>query len=160
RGLAKDAPVTELPDTRRKADDLDYAKNAAKPLEKAQKEQDAAVGFASAPADAKLHQAMSNLGKGTVSGVWAYQGSKPFMYNEKLYSSMGDSLKCVDPKTEKVIWEKNVHDQQGKDQQRDSLTTPPALVNDKVFVGTTAGEVVCLAAKSGEVLWSVSVGEP
>jgi outer membrane protein assembly factor BamB len=145
--------------TKRVADDLDYEKNAAKPLEQAQKAQDATVGFASAPADAKLEQATRNLGKGSVCGVWSYQGSKPFIYEGKLYSSMGDTLKCVDPASEKVVWEKNLHEKK-KDQQTDSLTTPPALVNGKAFVGTTTGEVFCLVADSGKELWRVNVGAP
>jgi Ca-activated chloride channel family protein len=157
RAIDKQGEVKDLESTRRVADDLDYAKNAAKPLEQAQKQQDATVGFTAAPADAKLGQAMRNLGKGSVCGVWSYQGSKPFIYNGKLYSSMGDTLKCVDPASEKVLWEKNLHEKK-KDQQTDSLTTPPALVNGKVFVGTTSGEVICLAADSGKVLWSVNVG--
>ena len=35
-----------------------------------------------------------------------------------------------------------------------------ALVNDKVFLGTTFGELVCLSARSGEVLWTANIGEP
>ncbi len=38
--------------------------------------------------------------------------------------------------------------------------TPPALVNDKVFLGTTFGEVYCLAAETGELLWNATIGEP
>jgi len=102
---------------------------------------------------------MRNLGKGSVCGVWSYQGSKPFICNGNLYSSMGDTLKCVDPTSEKILWEKNLHDKK-KDQQTDSLTTPPALVNGKAFVGTTTGEVFCMGADKGKVLWSVNVGAP
>src|SRR5262249_2664981 len=94
-----------------------------------------------------------------VCGVWAYQGSKPFVYEDKLYSSMGHTIKCVDPNTDKVLWSKSLHDASKKDKV-DSLTTPPALVNGKAFVGTTAGDVLCLKASSGEVLWRVNVGAP
>jgi Ca-activated chloride channel family protein len=158
RTTGRKGEVKDLESTKRVADDLDYAKNAAKPLELAQQAQDATVGFATAPADAKLAQARGNLGKGTVCGVWSYQGSKPFIYNGNLYSSMGDTLKCVDPKSEKVLWEKNLHEK--KDQKTDNLTTPPALVNGKAFVGTTTGEVFCMAADTGKVLWSVNLGAP
>jgi Ca-activated chloride channel family protein len=157
RATAKEGQVEQIASTRRVADDLDYEINKQKPLEKAQKAQDATVGFASAPTDAKLHQARGNLGKDSVCGVWAYQGSKPFLYDGKLYSSMGDTIKCVDPKTEKVVWSKNLHDT-SKKEKVDSLTTPPALVNGKAFVGTTAGDVLALKAGTGEVLWSVNIG--
>ncbi|OAI48018.1 hypothetical protein AYO44_08150 [Planctomycetaceae bacterium SCGC AG-212-F19] len=159
RGITRDAQLKDIESTKRKADDLDIVKNEAKPLERAQKAQDATVGFANAPADAKLDQARANLGKGSVCGVWSYQGSKPFIYNDRMYSSMGDTLKCVDPKTEKVIWEKKLHEVAEKDKDKvDSLTTPPALVNGKAFVGTTAGEVICVKADTGEVLWKANVG--
>jgi Ca-activated chloride channel family protein len=159
RAIAREGDVRQIASTRRVADDLDYAINKDKPLEKSQKGQDATVGFASAPADAKLYQARTNIGKDSVCGVWAYQGSKPFLYQEKLYSSMGDTIKCVDPKTEKVVWAKNLHDA-GKKEKVDSLTTPPALVNGKVFVGTTVGEVFSLNAATGQVLWNVNIGAP
>jgi outer membrane protein assembly factor BamB len=34
------------------------------------------------------------------------------------------------------------------------------VVNGKPFVGTILGEVCCLAARSGEVLWRVALDEP
>jgi len=42
----------------------------------------------------------------------------------------------------------------------DATLTPPALVNGKVFVGTSAGEVLCLSADSGKELWRATLGEP
>lgn len=158
---AREAPVTELKATDRLADDLDFKKNAGKPLAEAQKAQDATVGFAQAPADAKLEQAVGNLGRGGVCAVWSYQGSTPFVWQGNMFSSMGDSLKCVDPKTEKVRWERKLHPVKEAEKDKvDSLASPPALVNGKAFVGTTAGEVFCLSAATGDVLWKVDVGSP
>jgi outer membrane protein assembly factor BamB len=42
----------------------------------------------------------------------------------------------------------------------DSVLTPPAIVNGKVFVGSAFGEVFALSAQTGDVLWKVNVGEP
>jgi outer membrane protein assembly factor BamB len=211
RGLEKKAGVRDLSATARKADYLDYGKRAMGGMggmggsskEAASQKADEGVGFSGGgeeppatnpppPAqpkivpmggkgDAKINQAQSNLGQGSVHGVWSYQGSKPLFYEGRLYVAMGDTLLCVDPKTENVLWKKefrpakvekapaNVEKAEGKKTKKpqpdedgeellDATVTPPALVNHKVFVGTGAGEVVCLAAATGEPLWKATVG--
>src|SRR5262249_55673894 len=138
----------------------DHAKRLAhSPVEQMNKKADAGVGFGSAPADAKLYQAMGNLGQNTVCGVWSYQGSRPFFYQDHMFSAMGDTVKCVDPKTDKVVWKKVLTPAKDKGPLVDSAVTPPAIVNGKLFVGTSRGEVVCLAADTGAVLWTVTLGE-
>jgi Ca-activated chloride channel family protein len=146
--------------TRRPADYLDAAKRrASSPQAKADQAQDAAVGFATAPAAAGLATAAMNLGQLNVSGVWGFQGSRPFVYQGKLYSVMGDTVKCLEPKTDKVLWKKNLHHKKNAPLV-DAAVTPPALVNGKLFVGTVAGEVQCLSAADGKLLWKATVGEP
>ncbi len=74
--------------TSRKADYLDHAKRAARsPQYSASAEYDSAVGFGGVKGDSKMHQAVSNLGRGHVHAVWAYQGSKPFVSREALCGS-------------------------------------------------------------------------
>jgi Ca-activated chloride channel family protein len=163
RGLEKTGQLRDLPATQRPADYLDYGKRAKSPVETQNQNNDAGVGFAGAKGDAKIEQAIMNLGQASVNGVWAYQGSKPFVCNDRLYSAMGDTLKCVDPKTEKLLWKKVIEhkkDEAGKKELLDSVLTPPALVNGKVFLGTTYGDVVCLSAETGAVLWTATIGEP
>ena len=122
--------------------------------------------------DAKIDQAAKNLGQGTVHGVWSYQGSKPFFYQGRLYAAMGDTLVCVDPKTEKVLWKKALRPPQEEKKEEkkekkaaegeellDATISPPALANGKVFVGTSYGDVVCLSADQGELLWKASLGQ-
>jgi Ca-activated chloride channel family protein len=124
-------------------------------------EYDAGVGFAFHKGDAKMHQAMHNLGTAHVAGVWSYQGSKPFVYRGRLYSGLGDTVHCVEPETREVFWKKPLRDgPAAQEELLDSLLTPPVLVNGKVILGTLDGRVVCLAATTGETLWSISVGEP
>lgn len=148
----------QIAGTESPANYLDFAKRQiTSKLEKANTEQDATVGFKNAPAAAKLAQAMSNLGQGSVAGVWSYQGSRPFIYKGLMYSVMGDTLKCIDPKSEKVLWKKELHND--KDAV-DAGVTPPALVNGKIFVGTTKGEILCLSVEDGKELWRATVGEP
>jgi Ca-activated chloride channel family protein len=114
--------------------------------------------------DAKIHQAMGNLGQGSVVGVWSYQGSKPFVSKGRLYNAMGDTLQAVDAKTAKVVWKRTFASKEGKEKDQkgllNSVLTPPVLVNEKVFVASLDGEVFCLAAESGKVLWSASIHEP
>jgi hypothetical protein len=115
--------------------------------------------------DAKIGQAAGNLGQGTVEGVWSYQGSKPFFYHGRLYAAMGDTLVCVDPNTEKVRWKKEFRPPQDKKKPvpkdevlLDATISPPALANGKIFLGTGYGDVVCLSADQGELLWKASLG--
>lgn len=163
RGTEAKHAVTDLASTARKADYLDYAKRQKSGKEASNQEQDASVGFGGGKGDAKISQSMANLGQASVHGVWSYQGSKPFVYKERLYSAMGDDLLCIDPRTDKVIWKKQFGEADKKKTDvplLDSVVTPPALVNDKVFVGTSQGDVICLSAKTGKELWRANVGEP
>ena len=160
RGTAAASPTRGIQPTFRAADYLDYAKRAKSPREEASQSLDATVGFAgAAKGDAKILLARANLGQASVHGVWAYQGSKPFIDGGRLYSSMGDTVQSVDPKTEKVFWKKTLHDKK-EAELLDSMLTPPAIVNGKLFVGTIFGEVMALSAQSGDVLWKAEIGEP
>jgi Ca-activated chloride channel family protein len=148
--------------TSRHADYLDYAKRASGSSEFAASElRDAAVGFSSFKGDSKMHQAALNLGKSHVHAVWAYQGSKPFVSRARLYAAQGDTVSGADPRSEEVYWKRTVGRGPGEDKELlDHPLTPPAITNGKLFLGTVHGTVHCLAAESGEELWSVQIGEP
>jgi Ca-activated chloride channel family protein len=155
-GKVKDVPATQRP-----ADYLDFGKRGTlSNQEKDNQKNDSSVGFGAGAPDAKLSQAMNNLGQGSVAGVWSYQGSRPFVANGRLYTAMGDTVKCIDPRTQTVLWKRPVRAKEDKGLLVDSAVTPPAVVNGKLFVGTTRGEVLCLAAASGQVLWTATLGEP
>jgi Ca-activated chloride channel homolog len=177
RGVKIYEKTKDLVATARQADYLDYTKRTHSAKEAANQKDDESVGFAGGiqakmPAGGgglggkgsfKTASAMANIAQASVSGVWSYQGSKPFIYKSLISSAMGDLLQCVDPKTEKVLWKKvieNAKDKKKKAELLDSVVTPPALVNDKLFLGTTYGEVICTSAKTGKKLWTVNVGEP
>jgi Ca-activated chloride channel family protein len=165
RGTGADASTRNMKDTARKADYLDYGKRRMSPLEAKGQAEDDKVGFGGGKKDgAKIHHAKKNLGKKSVHAVWSHQGSKPFISQNRLYSAMGDDLLCVDPKSKKVLWKKNFakggKKGKGKAPLLDSVLTPPALVNGKIFVGSSYGEVICMSAESGKVLWRADVGEP
>ncbi|MBN1151315.1 PQQ-binding-like beta-propeller repeat protein [candidate division WOR-3 bacterium] len=117
---------------------------------------DAQVGFSTAPSTANLSLAEQNVGVFTVSGAWSYQGSRPVVYDSDLFSSQGNLLRRNDILSGESIWEFENNDtcEYGR-----SLT-PPAIVNGKIFVGSSSGEIFCIDAESGEVIWSHDCGEP
>jgi outer membrane protein assembly factor BamB len=161
--LRADQPQVEtrpFRSTSRKADYLDFRKRCSSSAKlAAMADFDAAVGFAVGKGSSKIHQAMQNLGYGSVSGVWAYQGSKPFFWKGRLYSSLGDTVTCVATDSDEVVWQKKLC-KDDSEELVDSVVTPPAIVNDKVFVGTANGEVFGLSAATGDVLWQDSVNAP
>lgn len=159
RSLAPAAPVVDMARTMQKADYLDYAKRKLSRAEAASQSLDATVGFGgTSKGSANMLAVSGNLGQASVHGVWAYQGSKPFVDKGRLFSSMGDKVMSVDPKTEKVIWTRTLHE--GSAELLNSEVTPPAIVNGRIFVGTRSGEVFALSEATGEVLWKVNIGEP
>jgi Ca-activated chloride channel family protein len=142
---------------RQEADYLSYESSSRYANE--QKALDASVGFGSAPGAAKLGQAQGNIGLATVSGVWAYQGSRPAVFKGKNYNAMGNILRSVDSETGKVLWEKKYT---GKDDEDigGRMLTPPSVVNGKLFVGSIMGDLLCYDADTGKLLWKHNVGEP
>jgi len=159
---AKEAAHRHYAGTSRKADYLDHAKRSrGSPRYAASTHADLAVGFAQAKGDAKMYQAMQNLGHAQVHAVWAYHGSKPFVSRSRLDAAHGDTVSSADPRSDQVFWKKTVGQSPGDDTELlDSPLTPPAIANGKLFFGSVHGAIHCLAAATGEELWSVPVGEP
>ncbi len=142
-----------------------YAKDRAEYLNydteseyyKKQMELDASVGFGTAPAAAGLGQAEANLGIGSVSGAWAYQGSRPTVYDGISYNAQGNNIRAIDNETGKVLWE-TVYDEENDIGGRP--LTPPALVGDYLFFGSVTGDILCVEVETGKTKWKYNVGEP
>ena len=161
KAAAAGTPTFGYGETLSKADYLHYTKRSKRsPHYKMHDTLDAGVGFGSAKGGAKTHQSRDNLGTDHVFGIWAYQGSKPFLSRGRMFSGMGDTIHCVDLETKETFWKKRFRDSPQEEELLDSMLTPPALVNGKVFFGTIDGRVLCLNAENGETLWSVEIGEP
>ncbi len=143
--------------TRQEAEYLSYETSSRYANE--QKALDASVGFATAPGAAKLGQARENIGLASVSGVWAYQGSRPAVFGGRNYNTMGTVLRSVDSKTGDVLWEKEYTGDNGEN-IGGRMLTPPSAVNGKLFVGSLTGDILCYDAGTGRVLWKHNVGEP
>lgn len=147
---------SSFPATRRRADYLDYKRKQSGAREAQNQRHDASVGFGGSKGDAKIGQAQTNLGEGSVYGIWSYQGGRPFFDGDRMYSSMGDELTCVDTASGKVLWKRKFNP---GPETADRTLAPPALVNGRIFVATLYGEVACLDARSGKTLWSLQVKE-
>lgn len=124
-----------------------------------QAQSDGAVGFGGgAPAEAKTAVAKSNVGTGTVRGLWEYQGSRPVKAGGKnLAATQGDVVRGIEADTGKVLWEKKLEGDVAK--VGGQLASPPAFAAGKLVVGTAAGQIVGFEAESGKELFRFEVGE-
>lgn len=122
-----------------------------------QAELDAAVGFSSAPSAAKLGQSEANLGITSVSGVWAFQGSRPTIIQGVSYASMGDTLKALDAGTGKILWKRHLKVSSSPGGRPFS---PPSYASGKLYLAAVSGEIICLDSSDGSELWRYDCGEP
>lgn len=122
-----------------------------------QMELDASVGFGSAPAAAKLGQSEENLGVFSVSGVWAYQGSRPAIIRDRSYTAMGDTLKMLDAESGDVLWSRHI---EVKNSPGGRPLSPPAYANGRLYLGSVTGELICIDAGTGREEWRYDCGEP
>jgi Ca-activated chloride channel homolog len=158
RPVAPSAAIIDLPTTRREADYLDYKKRAQLAGELKSQALDASVGFAGAnKGSAQMFAASANIGQASVHGIWAYQGSKSFIDHARLYGSMGDRTQSVDPDSGRVIWSRVLNGKRGS--IMNGVLTPPTIVNGKIFVANSDGDLYALSARTGDELWSVHLGE-
>ncbi len=118
---------------------------------------DSSVGFAVAPATAKTGDASSNVGQGTVRGLWEFQGSRPTYVDGLLFTTFGDAIACIDPASEKVLWEQKIEGD--LDRLGGHGASPPAAAGGKLYIGTATGYVMAYDQQTGDQLWRVNIGE-
>lgn len=124
-----------------------------------QEELDASVGFGSVPGTAKIDQAKTNIGQGSVVGCWAFQGSRPVVRDGFAFNAMGNSIQAIDTKTGREKWS-NTLDNMNTEGIGGRILSPPAYANNKLFIGSGSGDVFCLSEKDGTVLWMENAGGP
>jgi Ca-activated chloride channel family protein len=115
---------------------------------------DAGVGFAAAPAAAKLDQTERLLGTTTVWRTWSFQGSRPCVWDGRVYSITGDELSAADVASGRELWRWRAPER--KDGER--ALTPAAVANGRVHAGSRDGRLRSWDARSGALRWAVPVG--
>jgi outer membrane protein assembly factor BamB len=118
---------------------------------------DAGNGFANgAPVAANAAVAWKNVGKGNVSSMQAFQGSRVLHLGGKNYSCMGDAIVCNDPRSGKELWS---HKLAGDLKEQGTLAAPPAAAGGHLVVTTLEGVVLRMDA-DGKVVKSWKTGSP
>ena len=119
---------------------------------------DSSVGFAGgAPFAAKAAAARTNLGQGTVRGIWEFQGSRPTIVKDRNYVTQGDVVRGLERESGKVLWERTLAGDTAR--VGGHLGTPPSYAGGKLVVGTVLGEVLGYSAQDGAELFRVETGE-
>lgn len=151
RGLESHSPIRDIPGTERDP-------KLVRERQGLFREVLAALG--GEPVDTPSHTTLSEAG---MLEIWNYEGLKPFVAGGNLYAAVDGKVICVGLDDHTVRWKQEIPPAGGREAEAGSLDqrlTAPAIVNGKVFVGTRDGRLVCLSAASGELLWSVEIGDP
>jgi outer membrane protein assembly factor BamB len=117
---------------------------------------DADVGFAQAPAAAKLGSVTRLIGEHGVERTWRFQGSRPVVVDGVLYETTGDRLEACDAMSGARLWSWSA----ARSVDGERRLTPPAVAGDRVLAGTWDGRILAWRASDGSVLWNVNVGAP
>ena len=142
--------------SRRKAEYL--KENESEPVQEYYAKQDAGVGFASAPAAAKIPLSAKHLGLGRVSSVWSYQGSRPEVFDDGIFSTLDDVVQRLDLETRKPIWRGRLAHCEKAPLGR--VLSPPAVTTERLYLTSASGDLIALDRSSGRAEWALNVGSP
>lgn len=106
------------------------------------------------PADGGSDGAGEGVAKSSLEMLWGWQGSVPCPVGLRVFVANGSVVRSLHPMDGSVYWQ---HEARVKANSRPAIS-PPAVVGDKVYVGTADGAIVCIRARSGEVAWTAQVG--
>lgn len=144
----------------RKANNLDVTVQQSSKLAADGKQLDAANGFSGgAPAQANAGAAEVNIGKGSVSTIQAYQGSRVLPMGGYVFACPGgDQLVCTNGQTGAAVWKMKLDGDLAK--EGGSLAAPPAAAGGQLFLCTLVGEVLQVEPKGGKIAVRHKVGSP
>lgn len=140
--------------SRRRAEYLKYKAASAKIYGA----HDAAVGFGSPPASAKLEMAAAHLGTGHVASVWSYQGSRPEVFDDGAFCVQDDVVQRLELGTKKPLWRSRIETEE--EQHYGRTLSPPAVSESRLYLTSSLGDLIVLDRETGDRLWSLNVGAP
>jgi Ca-activated chloride channel family protein len=119
---------------------------------------DSSVGFATAPAAAKLGDASKNVGVTSVVGGWAYQGSRAALSQGQILNAQGRYLNSLRASDGSLIWRAEI---KGKDvNAAGQVFAPPALGHERMYLAGPAGFLVAVRQADGQVAFLYHLNRP
>ena len=113
-------------------------------------ELDSGVGFAAAPQSSKLGAAARHLGVSTVSGAWAFQGSRPVYSRGHILGAQGRNIYSIrDDEKGTLLWEAEVRG--STIDPDDQVFLPPSLGREQMYIASTVGHLVAMRPDDGKV---------
>ncbi|HWC15397.1 MAG TPA: PQQ-binding-like beta-propeller repeat protein [Terriglobales bacterium] len=142
--------------------DADYLRedrgSAAAMSFQVQKSLDSSVGFASAPAAAKIAQANKSVGVSSVVGGWAFQGSRAAHNGDSLFNAQGKYLNSVNAKDGKSQWQAELTGAHVNNAAQ--IFAPPALGREYMYLAGSNGLLVSVRQKDGGMGFAYALGKP
>jgi outer membrane protein assembly factor BamB len=123
-----------------------------------QKSLDSSVGFATAPAAAKIAEANKSVGVSSVVGGWAFQGSRAAHNGDSLFNAQGRYLNSVSAKDGKSQWQAELAGAHVSNAAQ--IFAPPALGRDYMYLAGSNGLLVSVRQKDGMMGFAYAFGKP
>jgi Ca-activated chloride channel homolog len=141
--------------SRRRAEYLAYEEEVQERFYRAL---ESSVGFDTPPSTAKLHLAAKHLGVGHVASVWAYQGSRPEVFDDGIFGVLDDVVHCMELGTKKPLWRVQV--EASGERRAPRALSPPAVTETHLYVTSSFGDLLVLDRRTGAEVWSLNLGVP
>jgi Ca-activated chloride channel homolog len=125
---------------------------------KIQQSLDSSVGFATAPASAKIAEANKSVGVSSVVGGWAFQGSRAAHNGDLLFNAQGKYLNSVNARDGKPQWQAEVTGAHVTNATE--IFAPPALGREYMYLAGSTGVLVSVRQKDGALGFAYALGKP